>query len=556
MLHFAISLFPIHLPAVAMTERILQAPSILLIDDESFSQDIISHGLAACGPHTFQFTQAPATAVELAKEMAATVVLVDMRMPEMDGFEVTRRFCADKDTAHVAVIVLSSEDNPDMKAQAFEAGASDYLVKWPDPRELIARVRYHSNSCVARRQLDAAYASLCRSREELAASQSALLQSQKMEAIGQLTGGVAHDFNNVLQVIGGSLQLLKLSNGVNEPGLTRVEAAMSGVKRGAELASHLLAFARRQPLQAVATNPEHLLLEMGVMMRRMFGLSPNVMTEVSHGLGNIMVDPNQLHNVLLNLSINARDAMAGRGTLRIRAANIGPEDSLPPDVAAGSWVMIEVADNGAGMTPQVMARVFEPFFTTKPPGQGTGLGLSMAYGFVKQSGGEIVLSSVLGEGTSVRIYLPRTDVEPIIQEVPVATRLEGGPETILVVEDEENVRKSTCSSLSILGYQVLQASSAAGALEIINSGQDIDLVFTDVIMPGPVSSLQLGEAVRTRLPHARILYTSGYAEGVLTHEGRLDANVNLLPKPYDLNALSARIRHLLRHEKDAHMEHT
>ncbi|KFC73529.1 putative blue-light-activated protein [Massilia sp. LC238] len=495
-------------------------------------------------------------AVELAKEMTATVVLVDMRMPEMDGFEVTRRLCADKETAHVAVIVLSSEDNPDMKAQAFEAGASDYLVKWPDPRELVARVRYHSNACIARRQLDAAYTSLCRSQEELAASQSALLQSQKMEAIAQLTGGVAHDFNNVLQIIGGNLQLLKLSNGVNEPGLTRVEAAMSGVKRGAELASHLLAFARRQPLQAVATNPEHLLLEMGVMMRRMFGLSPNVMTEVSHGLGNIMVDPNQLHNVLLNLSINARDAMAGRGTLRIRAANIGPEDSLPPDVAAGSWVMIEVADNGAGMTPQVMARVFEPFFTTKPPGQGTGLGLSMAYGFVKQSGGEIVLSSVLGEGTSVRIYLPRTDVEPIIQEVPVATRLEGGPETILVVEDEENVRKSTCSSLSILGYQVLQASSAAGALEIIDSGQNIDLVFTDVIMPGPVSSLQLGEAVRTRLPHARILYTSGYAEGVLTHEGRLDANVNLLPKPYDLNALSAHIRHLLRHEKDAQMEHT
>ena len=350
--------------------------------------------------------------------------------------------------------------------------------------------------------------------------------------------------------------MLKLSNGVTETGRLRVDAALTGVKRGVELASHLLAFARRQPLQAIATNPEHLLREMADMMRRMFGLRPNVITQISHGLGSIMVDPNQLHNVLLNLAINARDAMPGSGTLIIRATNVEPGDSLPPEVAAGSWVMIEFADNGRGMTPQVMARVFEPFFTTKPIGQGTGLGLSMAYGFVKQSGGEIVLSSVLGEGTSVKIYLPRSHAEPVVQDIPVAVRLEGGSETILVVEDEESVRKSTCSSLSILGYQVFQAASAAGALEIINSGQKIDLVFTDVIMPGPVTSLQLGELVRVYLPRARILYTSGYAEGVLTHEGRLHANVNLLQKPYDLSTLSTRIRQLLGSAKAEQIEQT
>lgn len=532
-----------------MTGHILQQPSILLIDDESFATDIVSHSLKACGPHRFRFTHDPAAAVDLAKEIAATVVLVDMRMPQMDGFEVIRRLCADRATEHVAVIVLSSEDDPDMKAQAFNVGASDFLVKWPDPRELIARVRYHSNSCVARRQLDAAFTSLSQSQKDLAASQSALLQSQKMEAIGQLTGGVAHDFNNVLQIIGGNLQLLKLSEGVKETGKTRVDAALSGVKRGAELASHLLAFARQHPLQVIATNPEQLLHEMDDMTRRMFGPNPHVVTEIADGLGCILVDPNQLHNVLLNLAINARDAMAGSGTLSIRAANVEPDEVLPPNVPAGHWVMIEIADTGKGMTPEVMERAFEPFFTTKPLGKGTGLGLSMAYGFVKQSGGEIVLSSAPGEGTSVKIYLPRSNAEPVPQEAPLASRLEVGLETILVVEDEEGVRQSTCSSLSILGYQVLQAPSASAAADMIKSGRHIDLVFTDVIMPGPVTSLQLGEIVRACLPQAQVLYTSGYAEGVLTHEGRLQAGVNLLPKPYDLATLSARIRHLLSHRK-------
>jgi CheY-like chemotaxis protein len=198
------------------------------------------------------------------------------------------------------------------------------------------------------------------------------------------------------------------------------------------------------------------------------------------------------------------------------------------------------------MAPEVLQRAFEPFFTTKPTGQGTGLGLSMAYGFVKQSGGEIVLRSEPGQGTSVRIYLPRSEAEPVQTEQVSAAPLLGGIETILVVEDEEDVRCTTCGILSALGYRVLEAPDAARAIEIVESGQHVDLVFTDVIMPGPVSSLQLGDVVRARLPQAQILYTSGYAEGVLAHEGRLEASVNLLQKPYHPDALSARIRHLLR----------
>lgn len=379
-----------------------------------------------------------------------------------------------------------------------------------------------------------------------------LRQSQKMEAIGKLTGGVAHDFNNLLQVISGNLQLLADDIAGDEKAEQRLRNALAGVSRGAKLASQLLAFGRRQPLAPKVVNLGRFVRDMDELLRRALGDGVEIETVISGGLWNSLVDPSQVENALLNLALNARDAMNGLGKLTIEAGNASLTDDYAlrhADVAPGQYVMLAVTDTGCGMTSELIEHVFEPFFTTKPEGQGTGLGLSMVYGFVKQSNGHIKIYSEPDQGTTIRIYLPRAhQAEDVAAEVE-AGPITGGSETVLVVEDDEDVRSTVVETLSDLGYRVLKAKDAQSALAIIESGVPIDVLFTDVVMPGPLQSPELARQARQRLPDIAVLFTSGYTDNAIVHGGRLDQGIELLSKPYTREALARRIRQLLRNQQ-------
>ncbi|MDN7668254.1 ATP-binding protein [Burkholderia vietnamiensis] len=382
---------------------------------------------------------------------------------------------------------------------------------------------------------------------ERAAIEEQLRHAQKMEAIGSLTGGIAHDFNNVLQVISGNLQVLAVELGERASAQPRIESANNAVRRGAQLASHLLAFARRQPLSPTVLNPRKLIDGMSEMLHRALGETVRVVAALAPDVGNVLADRHQLENALLNLAINARDAMRGDGTLTIAAYNdttaVGAlRTPLPP----GEYVTFEITDTGSGMTPDVLERVFEPFFTTKPDGEGTGLGLSMVFGFVKQSGGHTAIDSAPGQGTTVRLTFPRCHdafaEEPACAPRPDPVR---GRETILIVEDDADVRLTVVDMLAQLGYKVLSASDGEAALRILDSGTPIDLLFTDVIMPGHIKGGELARRAAQRTPPLPVLFTSGYTRDEIFHSGRLDPGVMLLGKPYRRDELAARIRSVL-----------
>jgi CheY-like chemotaxis protein len=332
----------------------------------------------------------------------------------------------------------------------------------------------------------------------------------------------------------------------------RLKSVGAAVARGAKLSSQLLAFARRQPLQPTAIEPLRILRDRDDLLQRALG--EQIAIEYRHDaeLWNVFVDASQLENVFLNLALNARDAMPGGGAFLIDLRNTVlsmSEVRNMADIAPGDYVRIAVSDSGSGMTEDVMAHAFEPFFTTKPVGQGTGLGLSMAYGFVKQSGGHIRLSSVPGQGTTIEIFLPRSLLPPLPAAIAVAAAMDGGNETILVVEDDADVRSSVVGTLQGLGYRVFDAADGAAGLAVVqgavDSGTPIDLLFTDVVMPGPLSSTELAARAVALMPQLAVLYTSGYTRNALLVGGRLGEGVQLLSKPYEQVQLAARVRELL-----------
>ena len=381
---------------------------------------------------------------------------------------------------------------------------------------------------------------------EKQAADALLRQTQKMDAIGQLTGGVAHDFNNMLTVITGTIGILEDAL-ADQPELANIARLIDeAAERGANLTRHLLAFARKQPLQPVELDVNALVLEAAKLLHPTLGEHIEITPRLAEDAWTALADPSQLTTAVLNLAINARDAMPNGGKLVLETANVVLDDgyaSMHSEVTPGHYVMIAVSDTGTGIPPALLERVFEPFFTTKEVGRGTGLGLSMVFGFVKQSGGHVNIYSEEGHGTSVKIYLPRaTGLQQTPAEVLVSGNVEGGTETILVVEDDTMVRRYVMTQIQSLGYATLEASNAAEALRIIDDVTAIDLLFTDVIMPGAMNGRQLVEEALKRRPGLKTLYTSGYTENAIVHHGRLDSGVLLLAKPYRKSELARMIR--------------
>ncbi|MGA9947650.1 MAG: PAS domain S-box protein [Xanthobacteraceae bacterium] len=373
-----------------------------------------------------------------------------------------------------------------------------------------------------------------------------LRQAQKMEAVGQLTGGVAHDFNNILTVITGTIEILE--EGVaDRPELAAIAKMIDdAAARGAELTNHLLAFSRRQPLQPRDTNVNALIMEVGRLLRPTLGGNIEIESMLDDNASSALIDPSQLTTSLLNLALNARDAMPGGGKLTFETTDAILDDNyagMNEEVGPGPYVMIAVSDNGSGIAPDIIDKVFEPFFTTKVLGKGSGLGLSMVYGFVKQSGGHIKIYSEVGHGSTIKMYLPRaaTMAQQFTDMAP-AEPIHGGYETVLIVEDDALVRTYVTAQVRALGYRTLAATNAAEALTLIDGDTPIDLLFTDVVMPGTMNGRQLADETRRRRPGIKVLFTSGYAENAIVHHGRLDPGVLLLAKPYRKQQLAQMIR--------------
>jgi len=387
---------------------------------------------------------------------------------------------------------------------------------------------------------------------ELAVAQDQLRQAQKMEAVGQLTGGLAHDFNNLLAGISGSLELMKMriQQGRHEDIERYMTVAMGGTRRAAALTHRLLAFSRRQTLAPKATNVNTLVGGMLDMIRRTVGPSILVESACMAGLWPTLVDQPQLENALLNLCINARDAMPHGGRVTIETANrwIDWHASKSLDMPEGQYISLSVSDTGTGMPPDVMAKAFDPFFTTKPLGQGTGLGLSMIYGFAQQSGGQVRIYSEVGQGTTVSIYLPRHRGEADADDAPARPALvpvAGAGETVLVVDDEPAVRMLVTDVLHDLGYTAIEAADGAGGLKVLQSNARIDLLVSDVGLPGLMNGRQMADAARVHRPGLKVLFITGFAENALLNNGQLEPGMSVLTKPFPVETLAERIRELV-----------
>jgi signal transduction histidine kinase len=400
-------------------------------------------------------------------------------------------------------------------------------------------------------ELEAANQKLRDEAQSRAAAEALIRQMQKMEVVGQLTGGIAHDFNNMLAIIVGSLDMAKKYFQRDPAKASRsIDHAMEGATRAAELTARLLAFSRQQPLDPRAVDANKLVSGMSELLTRTLGGNVRLETVLAGGLWRMFADPPQLESAILNLCVNGRDAMPEGGKITLETMNAHLDDvyaATHAEVRPGQYVTIAVSDTGTGMAAEVLSRAFDPFFTTKKPGQGTGLGLSQVYGFAKQSGGHVKIYSEVGQGTTVKLYLPRYvgEDESVQHALPPGRPLQGAAsEVILVVEDEARVRQMSVQLLHDLGYTVIQASDGKQALAMLETDVTFDLLFTDVVMPD-MNGKQLADRLRELRPGAKVLYTTGYTRNAVIHNGMLDRDVSFLPKPFTIQQLATKVRQVL-----------
>ena len=512
---------------------------VLLVDDDEddymITRDLLLDVEAL--EYDLDWISSYAEALDAIERNQHDIYLIDYRLGERDGMQLLNEALDGGCTA--PIILLTGQGDREVDVEAMKAGAADYLVKGQIDHILLERSIRHS---IERKALE----------REHAALEEQLLQAQKLESIGQLAGGIAHDFNNLMTPIIGYAQMGLTTLPEEYRERVYLEEILKAADRATNLIQQLLAFSRRQVVELQVIDLNSLLVNIDMMLQRLIGEDVELVILPSENLGAVKVDPTQIEQVVVNLAVNARDAMPEGGTLIVETSNIefGEEElKNHPDMAAGPYVMFAVSDTGHAMSEEVKAHLFEPFYTTKEKGKGTGLGLSTCYGIIAQNKGYIWVYSEIGSGTTFKIYLPSLDVIPQGTERPSGTKsneLPRGSETVLLVEDEEQVRELAARVLRQQGYTVLQASNGVEALSIASRHADgeIDLLLTDVVMP-LIGGRELSIKLRDIHPNVRVIYTSGYTDEAVIRHGMLKPGTDFVQKPYSLAGLTQKIRSVL-----------
>lgn len=508
---------------------------ILLLEDSTQDAELLQRELRRGGVSFVARRIETRTAlVEQLEEFQPDLVVSDYLLPSFDGLaalEIVRAH-----SPELPFILMSGYIGEERAVDALKSGATDFLLKTTLSGRLIPAVRR------AMQEVE--------ERVERKRLEEMLRQSQKMEAVGQLTGGLAHDFNNLLTVIIGNLDLLEEELRANATAQELARLALKASLSGAKLTHQLLAFSRHQTLQTKTFDLNQLVVDTTDLLRRTLGEAIEVEMSLSRDLWSALADSTQLESALANLAVNARDAMPEGGRLTIETAN----KCLDVDYAAtnvevtpGDYVMLAVSDTGTGIAPEILGKVFDPYFTTKGVGKGTGLGLSMVYGFAKQSGGHVKIYSEIGHGTTVRLYLPRGSADTTPSDASTLEDSDRGPceASVLVVEDDADVRIVVVRQLTALGYRVIEAKDGKAALELLRRDQPVDLLFTDMVMPGGISGLDLANQAQGVRPALKVLFTSGYTEMAMASSIRVGKLGNLLSKPYRQQDLARKVRDAL-----------